>query len=74
MINEIDYLEQNYENISFHCYGLDDRVAIPGRGSYGFFLFAADSRPDLGPYQPPIQWVPGAFIPVVKRSVCEADH
>jgi hypothetical protein len=34
-------------------YGLDDRgVGVP---------FSTSSRPALGPTQPPIQWVPGAF-------------
>jgi hypothetical protein len=27
-----------------------------------------------GPTQPPIQWVPGAFSPAVKRPGREADH
>jgi hypothetical protein len=28
----------------------------------------------LGPTQPPIQWVPGAFSLGIKRSGREADH
>jgi hypothetical protein len=28
----------------------------------------------LGPAQPPIQWVPGAFSQGIKRPECEADH
>jgi hypothetical protein len=33
------------------------------------------SRADLGPTQPPIQWVPGVLSPgVVKRSGLEADY
>jgi hypothetical protein len=28
----------------------------------------------LGPTQPPIQWLPGALYPAVKRPGCEADH
>jgi hypothetical protein len=31
-------------------------------------------RPGLGPTQPPIQWVPGAPSPGVKRQECEAGH
>jgi hypothetical protein len=48
-------------------YGLDGRVSIPGRGK--ILLFSIATRPDLGPTQPPIQWVPG-----VKRPGREADH
>jgi hypothetical protein len=32
------------------------------------------SRPNLGLTQPPIQWVPGALSPGVKRPGREADH
>jgi hypothetical protein len=53
-------------------YGLDDkRGRSPGRAKN--FLFST-SRPTLGPTQPPIQWVPGALSPGVKRQGCEADH
>jgi hypothetical protein len=38
------------------------------------FLFSISSRPVLGPTQPPIQWVPGALSPEVKRSGHESDH
>jgi hypothetical protein len=38
------------------------------------FLFSATSRPAPGPTQPPIQWVPGALSPRIKRSGLEADH
>jgi len=31
-------------------------------------------RPDLGPTQPPIQWVPGAVSLEVKRPGSEADY
>jgi hypothetical protein len=32
------------------------------------------SRPALGAYQPPIQWVPGVLSPGVKWPGCEADR
>jgi hypothetical protein len=38
------------------------------------FLFSTTSRPTLGPTQPPIQWVPGAPSPGVKRQGRETDH
>jgi len=38
------------------------------------FLFATESRPALGPTQPPIQWLPRALSPGVKRPGIEADH
>jgi hypothetical protein len=39
-----------------------------------FLTFTLLSRPALGYTQPPIQWVPGALSPGVKRSGREADH
>jgi hypothetical protein len=38
------------------------------------FFFSKSSRLALGSTQPPIQWVPGALSPVVKRQGREADH
>jgi hypothetical protein len=51
-------------------------------GSSGFdsqqwqeiFLFSTSSRPTMGLTQPPIQWVPWALSPQVKRQGREADH
>jgi hypothetical protein len=40
----------------------------------GIFLFTTASRPALGPTQPPIQWVSGAFSLGVKRPMREVDH
>jgi hypothetical protein len=38
------------------------------------FLFSTASKPNLGPTQPPIQWVPGAPFPGIQRKGCEADR
>jgi hypothetical protein len=48
-------------------------VSSSGR-VWDIFLFTTASRPALGPTQPPIQLVPGAFSLEVKRQGCEADH
>jgi hypothetical protein len=40
----------------------------------GIFLFITVSRTDLGPTQPPIQWVPEALFVGVKRLERETDH
>jgi hypothetical protein len=56
-------------------YGLDDqgdRSSSPGSVKNG--LFSRSSRPAVRPTQPPIQWVPGALSPGVKRQGREADH
>jgi hypothetical protein len=37
-------------------------------------LFSTASRQNLGPIQPPIQWVLGALIFVAKLKRCEARH
>jgi hypothetical protein len=56
-------------------YGLDEggvgvRVPVGSR----IFFIPTLSRPALGPTQPPIQWVPGALSPEVKRQGRDADH
>jgi hypothetical protein len=48
-------------------YRLDGWGWIPGRGK--IFLFST-----AGPTQPPIECVPGAISPGVKRQRREADH
>jgi hypothetical protein len=50
---------------------LDGRRSIPG--GQGIFLYTA-SKPALRPSGPPIQWVPGALSPKVKRLGRETDH
>jgi hypothetical protein len=56
-------------------YGLDDpRGRSSSPGMFKNFPFSTSSRPALGSTQPPIQWVPGAFSPEVKRSERETDH
>jgi hypothetical protein len=50
----------------------DARGSIPAR--VHFILFSLVSRQALGPTQPPIQCVPGALYPWVKRPGSEAGH
>jgi hypothetical protein len=55
--------------------GLDDRgvgVLVPVGAR--IFFFSTSCRPPLGSTQPPIQWVPWALSPGVKRPGREADH
>jgi hypothetical protein len=47
-------------------YGLDYR-GVGVRVPVGTFIFLTSSLQVLGPTQPPIQWVPGAFAPGVSR-------
>jgi len=49
-------------------------LGFNSRGGLGIILFTTVSRMDLGPTQPPIQWVPGALSLEIKRSGHEADH
>jgi hypothetical protein len=44
------------------------------RRGLGIFLFDTVSRTALGPTHPPIQWVPDALSPGLKRPELEADH
>jgi hypothetical protein len=56
-------------------YGVDDKgigSSRPG-GDKNFYFFMSP-RSSLGPTQAPIQWVPGALSPEVKRPGREADH
>jgi hypothetical protein len=56
-------------------YGLDDR-GVGARVPIGSRIFSSPrrKRPVLGPNQPPIQWVPGAISPGVKRPWREDDY
>jgi hypothetical protein len=47
---------------------------IPAGAVMGLFLLATTSRLALGPTQPPVQWVAGAFTPGIKRPGSEANH
>jgi hypothetical protein len=52
----------------------DGGPGFDSRQGKEIFLYSTASRATLGPTQPPIQWVPGALSPGVKRPRCEADH
>jgi len=69
----ISYVSMKY-NQSFICssYFLNDRGSIQDR-SRNFFSFPPRSDAQ-GPTQPPMQWVPWAFSPGVRRPECIADH
>jgi len=55
-------------------------ISLAGRPEFNagsgrnIFLFVTASILALGPFQPPIQWVPGALSPRFKRPGREADH
>jgi hypothetical protein len=81
------YIKIKQKHISYSCesrdssvgiatgYGLDDQrvgIRVPRGGKN--FHFSISSRPALGATQPPIQWVPGALSPGVKRPGRKADH
>jgi hypothetical protein len=50
------------------------RPGFDSRQGQEILLFSTGPRPSLGPTQPPIQWVPGALSPGVKRSGRLAGH
>jgi hypothetical protein len=56
-------------------YGLDNQgVGVPSPGMVKNFHFSMLSTPDLGPTQPPIQWIPEGLSLGVKWPGCEADY
>jgi hypothetical protein len=52
-------------------YDVEGQGSIPGREKR---FLSTESRPALGPTHPPIQWVPVALFPEVKRPRSEADN
>jgi hypothetical protein len=64
-------------NLNFYTICLtviwEDRGSIPGRDR-DLFLFAATSRPALGPAQSPTQCVSGSRSPVIKRPGREVEQ
>jgi hypothetical protein len=53
-------------------YELDNRLSILGWGK--IFILSTIFRESLAPIQPPVQQLPGAVSPGVKRQAREADH
>jgi len=49
-------------------------LGFNSRRGLGIFIFTTVVRTALGPTQPPIQWVPRALSPAVKRPGREVDH
>jgi hypothetical protein len=49
-------------------------LGFDSRRRLGIFLFTTASRTEMGPTQPPNQWVPGAISLGVKWPGHEADH
>jgi hypothetical protein len=54
-------------------HGLDG-LGMPVQFPVGAIDPSRFHRPNLGPNQPPIQWVQEALSPDVKRTRCEGDH
>jgi hypothetical protein len=52
----------------------DGRPGFDSRYGQGVFLFTTASKTTLEPTQPPIQWLPGALSPRIKRPGREVNH
>jgi hypothetical protein len=65
------YMEHGWAGIA-QCYIAMAEVPISAKE--GIFLFSTESKPALGPTQPPIQWVVGPHFLGVKRLDGEAHH
>jgi hypothetical protein len=68
---ELTLIRSRYSD-SLRTGRLRGRGSSPGRVKN--FHFSMSSRPPMGSIQPPIQWVPGALSPGVKRPGSETDH
>jgi hypothetical protein len=66
-------MDTGYRPIAGSCKQVIERSgSSPGRDKN--FLFSKSPRPALRSTQPPIQWVPGALSPRVKRPGRVVDH
>jgi hypothetical protein len=63
-----DYIYEDRQKLS------ERNCAVPFPGKGKDCLFSTESGPALGSTEPPVQWIPGALSPCVKRPGREADH
>lgn len=68
------YLNRGWDNSVgiVMSYGLGGQGSIPDKGK--IIPMSIVSRLTLGPIKPPIQWVPAALSPWLKRPGGEAEH
>jgi len=67
-------LMRNWNTWYKHCYYKAGRPGFDFWQKLGFILLATESRPDLGPTQPPIECLRGSLSAGVMRPGREADH